>query len=52
MNAIRLLEPKTEPKGEIIYKMVQDINEIKFIMKGSIEVGFEIDREAKYVIRL
>jgi len=46
------LEPRQEPSGTLIFKTVEEVLEIFFIVKGSIEIGFEANREARYVIRL
>jgi hypothetical protein len=52
MGVIRLLEPRTEEQGTIIYVTIQEVEEMFFIMKGSVDVGFEESRTSKYVLRL
>ena len=52
INLVRKLEPRYEEKGTIIYKTVEEVEEIFFIEKGSIDIGFEINRESKFVLRL
>jgi CRP-like cAMP-binding protein len=46
------LEPRCVPAGTIIFRTVEDVDEIFFINKGAIDIGFEISRQSKYVIRL
>ena len=46
------LEPRYEPADRVIFKSVEEVEEIFFILQGSIEIGFEISREPKYVLRL
>lgn len=52
MGLMMMLEPRTEQKGTIIYKSIEVVDEMFFIMNGSVDVGFEISRNAKYCIRL
>jgi hypothetical protein len=46
------LEPRREEKGVIIFDELDEVNEAIFIEKGSIDVGFEINRKKQFVIRL
>ena len=46
------LEPRMEPAYTILFNAIEQVDEIFFIEKGSIEVGFEISRKPKYVVRL
>jgi hypothetical protein len=43
INLVRKLEPRYEVTGTIIYKTVEEVEEIFFIDKGSIDIGFEIN---------
>tara|TARA_B110000285_G_scaffold217775_1_gene266525 strand:- start:525 stop:830 length:306 start_codon:yes stop_codon:yes gene_type:complete len=52
MKVITLLEPRTEDKGTIIYVTIQEVEEMFFIMKGTVDIGFEESRNTKYVLRL
>jgi hypothetical protein len=52
ISLVRKLEPRHEKKGTIIYRTVEDVEEVFFIDKGSIDIGFEINRESKFVLRL
>ena len=52
IKIVRTLEPRRLDAGKIIYKTIQEVDEIYFIEKGSVDIGFEINREPNYVIRL
>lgn len=52
IKIVRVLEPRLLHRGTIIYQTVEEVEEIFFIEKGSVDIGFEISRESKYVIRL
>ena len=52
MGVLRLLEPRTEEKGTIIYLTIQEVEEMFIIMNGTVDVGFEESRTTKYVLRL
>lgn len=39
------LEPRFEPKGSVLYNELEEIQEIFFHEKGSIDCGFEINRK-------
>ena len=52
MTLVLKLEARQEPKGTIIFRTVEEVDEIFFIEKGSIDIGFEINRNGKYVMRL
>lgn len=52
MGIISILEPRFEEKNEIIQRPAQEISEIYFIMEGTVDVGYEISRQAKFVLRL
>jgi hypothetical protein len=52
IKIVRCLEPRRIKPNTIIYRTVEEVDEIFFIDKGSVDIGFEISRETKYVIRL
>jgi hypothetical protein len=52
MGVMMMLEPRTEPRDTIIYRSIEVVDEMFFIMKGNIDIGFEISRNARYCIRL
>ena len=39
---LRNLEPRYELKGSVIYQQLEDIAEIIFVEKGSVDIGYEI----------
>ena len=46
------LESRTEEKDTILYRELDEIAEILFIESGIMDVGFEITRKPRYVVRL
>jgi CRP-like cAMP-binding protein len=52
VTLVRNLEPRHENPGRIIFRTVEEVNEIFFIESGSVDIGFEINRDSKYVLRL
>ena len=52
MGVLRLLEPRQEEKETIIYLSIEDVDEMFFIMNGTVDIGFEVSRDTKYVLRL
>ena len=46
------LEPRFEPAGTEIFQTLTEVRSIFFIVKGSVDVGFEVNRKPKYVVRL
>jgi CRP-like cAMP-binding protein len=46
------LEPRFEPAGTEIFQTLMEVRSIYFIVKGSVDVGFEVNRKPKYVVRL
>jgi CRP-like cAMP-binding protein len=52
IKIVRTLEPRRLEAGKIIYKTLEEVDEIYFIEKGAVDIGFEINREPNYVIRL
>ena len=51
IDMLRLLQPRQERANVVIYKELDEINEIIFINSGMFEIGFEINRIATYVLR-
>lgn len=39
-------------RGDIIYGELEDIQSIHFICKGGVDLGYDINRMTKYVLRL
>ena len=52
MRVLKSLEPRYQETGLVIYKTIEEVEEMYFVMSGSINVGFEHDRFVKNVIRL
>ena len=45
------LEPRCEPKKTIMANELDEFNEITFIQKGSIVIGYEINNQKRYCIK-
>ena len=45
------LEPRRELKGTILYDELEEISEVFFLSKGSMDIGYEINRIRKFVLR-
>ena len=52
MTILNLLEPRLRSKESIVYQTVEDVEEMYFIMKGSVNIGFEFNRNIINVVRL
>lgn len=52
MIVLGYLEPRLEKSGVVIFKTIEDVEEMYFVMSGSINVGFEHNRDIKDVVRL
>ena len=52
IQVLSYLEPRFEPAGTEIFKTLMEVRSIYFIVKGSVDVGFEVNRKPKYVVRL
>lgn len=46
------LEPRLEPSGTVLYRTIDEVDEIFFIEKGSVDIGFEINRDTRFIMRL
>ena len=46
------LEPRSEEAGTVLFKTIEEVDEIFFIEKGTVDIGFEINRETRFIIRL
>ena len=46
------LQPRKYDKGELIYTQLEEINEVIFVERGNIDVGFEVSYKKKFVVRL
>ena len=45
------LEPRMEPSKTIIIYELEEFNEVLFFNKGCIDIGFELNRKRKFVMR-
>ena len=52
IEVISYLEPRYAEPYKLLYRTIEEVNSIFFIVKGSVEVGFEVNRDPKYVLRL
>ena len=52
VNLLQMLIPRREQKGAVLFKTLEEVNEIFFIEQGSVNIGFEINRGHRFVIRL
>ena len=48
---LRHLEPRCEPKGTVLYEELEEITEIFFVSNGTMDIGYEINKQRKYVLR-
>lgn len=49
---LRSLQPRYEPAGHIILEEMQECLEIVFAMKGTIGIGFEINKARHYAVKM
>lgn len=47
-----MLIPRRELKGTVLFNTLEEVNEIFFIEQGCVNIGFEINRGHRFVIRL
>ena len=45
------LEPRHEHAGSVLFKELDEVNELIFISKGEVDVGYTLNGEVKYVLR-
>ena len=46
------LEPRILYRNKVIYKELDEVNEILFIESGEYDIGYEINKKQHYKIRL
>ena len=51
IQILHALEPRTEKKDTILINELDEQNEVLFFNHGTIEIGYEINRIKKYVLR-
>lgn len=52
MTLLEVLEPRYEAEGTILYNELDDLQEIIFHQKGLIDIGFIVNRKARFVLRM
>ena len=45
ITLFRNLEPRFEEKDEILYNELDEVNEIFFMERGMVNIGFELNRK-------
>ena len=51
VDILQSLEPRCEPKNKIMINELDEPNEVLFFNNGTYEIGYEINRVKKYVLR-
>lgn len=51
IDMLRALEPRREEAGVMLHMELDEVNEVNFILNGTFEIGFEINRIPNYVLR-
>ena len=52
MEILTHLEPRHELKGSILFEELEEVNEVIFVSRGNVDIGYEINKQKKYVVRL
>lgn len=45
------LEPRREEEGAILFEELQGVNEVVFVEQGIVEIGYDINKVRKFVLR-
>ena len=51
-DLLKCLEPRSQEKDQVVFRELDEVNEVIFFTKGCIDIGFEINRKINYVLRL
>jgi len=51
IDILQALEPRCENSNEILINELDEQNEVLFFNNGTYEIGYEINRVKKYVLR-
>ena len=51
MQILQKLEPRYMSKNQMIFEELDDINEIIFVQQGQVDIGYEVNKKKKFVIR-
>ena len=52
LGLLQNFEPRLEYKGSIIFRELEEVQEVLFQEKGTIDIGFEVNRQARFCLRL
>lgn len=52
INVMTHLEPRHAESQEVLFLELDDVNEIVFFQKGSIDIGYEISKKKLYKLRI
>jgi hypothetical protein len=50
-NLFTCLEPRYEKKHTIVYDELDEFNEIIFVNKGKVLIGYEINKQKRYCLQ-
>ena len=45
------MEPRREFAGTILFEELEEVNEVIFISKGNVDIGYEINKQRKFILR-
>ena len=51
MEILTNLEPRMEKKGHILFEELEEVCEVIFVSNGWVDIGYEINKQKKYIIR-
>lgn len=51
MYILKNVEPIFIPEGTIMFRELEEIQEVIFVLTGNVHVGFEINRRTKFVVQ-
>ena len=51
MDMLRNLEPRQLQANQILFKELDDINEILFVQKGTVDIGYQVNDKKYFVLR-
>ena len=51
ISLLQGLEPRFEEKGSLLFDELQEISEIVFIIRGKVDVGYELNKNKRFVVR-
>lgn len=51
-DLLKCLEPRILARNEVVFNELDEVNEVIFIMSGAVDIGYEINRDVNYVLRI